>query len=38
MLKLSVLLHLFASLSAALVFWMDKRGPSHPVPRLELMW
>jgi hypothetical protein len=37
-LKLAVLLHLVAICSSALMFWVDRRGPNRPVPRLELMW
>ena len=37
-LKLVVLLHIVATASAALVYWIEKRGPSRPLPRIELMW
>jgi hypothetical protein len=37
-LKLSVFLHFLATVCAALVYWVQKRGPSEPLPRLELMW
>jgi hypothetical protein len=36
--RLVVLLHILATASAALVYWIEKRGPSRPLPRLELMW
>jgi hypothetical protein len=37
-LRLVVLLHLLALASAAMVYGIEKRGPSKPLPRLELMW
>jgi hypothetical protein len=36
--KLAVLLHLVTIGSSALMFWVDRRGPNRPLPRLELMW
>jgi hypothetical protein len=36
--KLVVLLHLLASLAAGMVYWIEKRGPSKPLPRLEFRW
>ncbi|NBO92809.1 MAG: hypothetical protein EBV06_10955 [Planctomycetia bacterium] len=35
---LVVLLHLVAAGSAGLVYWIEKRGPSKPLPALELKW
>jgi hypothetical protein len=37
-LKLSVVLHLLAILSAGFMYWVGRRGTSRPLPRLELMW
>jgi hypothetical protein len=37
-LRLVVLLHFLATISAAIVYGIEKRGPSKPLPRLELMW
>jgi hypothetical protein len=37
-LKLAVFLHLVAIGSSALMFWVDRRGPHRPLPRLQLMW
>ncbi|MFO0876329.1 MAG: hypothetical protein U0840_03065 [Gemmataceae bacterium] len=31
-------LHLIATLSAALIYWLERRGPSKPLPTLELRW
>jgi hypothetical protein len=36
--NLVVLLHLLATLTAALVYWIEKRGPGKPLPRLELRY
>lgn len=36
--KLTILLHLLATAAAALVYWIEKRGPSKPMPALELRW
>jgi hypothetical protein len=36
-LKLVVLLHLVAVVSALLMFWVDRRGPSRPLPRIDLL-
>jgi hypothetical protein len=33
-----VILHILAILSAGLVFWVDKRGPAYPTPKLEVAW
>jgi hypothetical protein len=35
---LAVALHILATLCAVLVYWVEKRGPSRPLPRLELLW
>ncbi len=37
-LRLVVLLHILATLSAAMVYGIEKRGTSKPLPRLEVMW
>jgi hypothetical protein len=37
-LRLVVLLHLVATLSAILVLWIDRRGALRPSPKLELRW
>jgi hypothetical protein len=37
-LKIVFVLHLLATAAAALVFWVEKRGPSQPLPVLELRW
>jgi hypothetical protein len=37
-LRLAVLLHILATAAAAIVYGIEKRGPSKPLPRLELMW
>jgi hypothetical protein len=37
-LKLAVLLHVLATVSAALVYWIEKRGPAKPLPRVDLLW
>jgi hypothetical protein len=37
-LKLAFVLHILGTAAAALVFWIDKRGPSQPTPALELKW
>ncbi|MFQ3593097.1 MAG: hypothetical protein SNJ82_07890, partial [Gemmataceae bacterium] len=34
--NLVVLLHLVAAVAAGLVYWIEKRGPGKPLPRLEL--
>jgi hypothetical protein len=36
--RLVVLLHILATLAAALVYWVEKRGPAKPLPRIDLMW
>ncbi len=37
-LRLVVLLHLVAILGSLLMFWTERRGTLHPLPRLELRW
>jgi len=37
-LRLVVLLHLSASISSALMVWMDRRGPYRPLPKWEWKW
>jgi hypothetical protein len=37
-LYLALLLHILATASAAIVYGVEKRGPTRPLPRLELMW
>jgi hypothetical protein len=37
-LKIVFLLHVLATAAAALVFWVEKRGPAQPPPALELKW
>jgi hypothetical protein len=37
-LRLVVLLHLVAIVSAALTFWLHQRGTHRPLPQLELRW
>lgn len=37
-LRLVVLLHLAAILSAVLTFWINQRGTHRPLPKLELRW
>ncbi len=37
-LRLTVLLHILATLSAAMVYGIEKRGQTKPLPRLEVMW
>jgi hypothetical protein len=37
-LYLVVLLHLTAIVSSTLMFWLDRRGPHRPLPRVELKW
>lgn len=37
-LRLVVLLHLVATVCAALLFWMHQRGTHRPLPKLELRW
>jgi hypothetical protein len=34
----AVLLQLLATACAFLAYWMDRRGPSRPAPRLEFLW
>jgi hypothetical protein len=36
--SLVVLLQLVASISALLAFWVERRGPSRPLPRVEALW
>jgi hypothetical protein len=35
---LVVLLHLLAPIGALLAFWVERRGPSRPLPRVEALW
>jgi hypothetical protein len=35
---LVVLLQLVASIAALLAFWVERRGPSRPLPRVEALW
>jgi hypothetical protein len=37
-LKLAVVLHLLAITCALLLFWVDRRGPGRPLPRLQLQY
>jgi hypothetical protein len=37
-LRVVVVLHVLATLAAALVYWIDKRGPAKPLPRIDLRW
>jgi hypothetical protein len=37
-LRLVVLLHLVAIVSAILMFWINQRGTHRPLPKLELRW
>ncbi len=37
-LRLVFILHVLAAVSAGLVYWSEKRGPSAPKPVLELKW
>ena len=37
-LRLVVLLHLIAIVSAVLMFWINQRGTHRPLPKLELRW
>jgi hypothetical protein len=37
-LRLVVLLHLVAIVSALLMFWVNQRGTHRPLPKLELRW
>lgn len=37
-LRLVVLLHLVAIVSAVLMFWINQRGTHRPLPKLELRW
>jgi hypothetical protein len=37
-LRLVVLLHLAAIACAALMFWVARRGPGRPLPKVELVW
>jgi hypothetical protein len=36
--SLVVLFHLLASLAAGMVYWIEKRGPGKPLPRVEFRW
>ena len=33
-----VVLHLVAVVSCLLVFWLQKRGPGYPPPKVEVAW
>jgi hypothetical protein len=35
-LELVILLHIVAVISSALMFWLDRRGPHRPLPRIDL--
>ena len=37
-LRLTVFLHVLATLCAALMFWVSQRGTHRPLPKLELLW
>jgi hypothetical protein len=37
-LRAVVVLHILATLSAALVYWIEKRGTAKPLPRIDLRW
>jgi hypothetical protein len=37
-LRFAVVLHLIATVCAGLVYWVERRGPGKPPPRIELMW
>jgi hypothetical protein len=37
-LRLAFVLHIIATVAAALVFWIERRGPNQPPPALELRW
>ena len=37
-LRMVVFLHLLATATAALVYWIEKRGPSLPLPRIDVSW
>jgi hypothetical protein len=37
-LRLAVSLHLVAIIAALLMYWLERRGPSKPLPYLELRW
>ncbi|HEY7312414.1 MAG TPA: hypothetical protein VH643_23825 [Gemmataceae bacterium] len=37
-LRLTVILHLLATASAALLFWITQRGTHRPLPMIELRW
>jgi hypothetical protein len=36
--RLAVFLHIVAAVAAALVYWVEKRGPARPLPALELRY
>jgi hypothetical protein len=36
--SLVVLFHLLAPICAALAYWVERRGTSRPLPRMELLW
>jgi hypothetical protein len=37
-LRLVLFLHIVATLSAALIYWMERRGPNKPAPCVEFHW
>jgi hypothetical protein len=37
-LRLALLLQIVATISAALVFWIEKRGPNAPLPAIDVKW
>lgn len=37
-LYLVFLLHVLATVSAGMVYWLERRGPNKPLPTLELRW
>jgi hypothetical protein len=37
-LKLALLLQFIATVAAALVFWVEKRGPAAPLPSIDVKW
>jgi hypothetical protein len=36
--SLVILLHFIATAGAFLAFWVERRGPSRPLPRFEMLW
>lgn len=37
-LRLAYVLHVLATAAVALIYWMERRGPSKPAPYFELRW